>query len=85
MSGYRSYPEIPSIAQRPDQARAAHKFNDFHTVGTLVRYWEHEKIGEPTGIARTSTHAYLFGNTVAAVLLEGVAAAIPLANLEVIS
>ena len=82
---YSSYPEAPSIVPRPAPAREVEKFNAMFPVGTLVRYWDREKVGKPVGIARTSVAAYVFGNTVAAVWLDGVANAIPLANVEVIS
>ena len=82
---YLENPESNSMVLEWTAARAALNFNAMHRTGTLVRYWAEEKVGDPTGTAKTATAAYVFGDIVAAVCLEGVANVIPLENLEVIS
>jgi len=98
---YLENPEGASVTLRLNANRAALHFNAMHPIGTRVRYWADEKVGEPTGTARTNTAAYVFGDIVAAVGLEvpvdsapngvlslGITAAtvvVPLDNVEVIA
>jgi len=82
---YLENPEGASVTLRLNANRAALHFNAMYPIGTSVRYWADEKVGEPTGTARTNTAAYVFGDILAAVCLEGVVTVIPLENLEVIA
>ena len=97
---YLENPEGASVTLGLNANRAALHFNAMHPIGTRVRYWADEKVGEPTGTARTNTAAYVFGDIVAAVGLETTAAqvsddaalclktvtiVVPLDNVEVVS
>ena len=57
-------------------------FNRVHEVGTLVRYWNGAKEGEPSGIEKTRTEARVLGDHTVVVWLEGVAGCVSLSHIE---
>jgi hypothetical protein len=64
---------------------AVSAFNDAYPVGTAVEYWTGGRQGEPAGIAKTATPAYLLAGEIAVVCLEDVMGCINLFKVKAVS
>ena len=58
-------------------------FNAAMPVGTMVRYWKMDRVGEPSGSGKTRTPAQILSGHTAVVWIEGCSGCISVSHVEV--
>lgn len=66
------------------QEKKVEEFNSKYPVGTTVRYWRGEKLGDPSGIGKTNHEATLLSGHTAVVWIEGCTGCVCLSHVEVV-
>ena len=59
------------------------QFNAATPVGTMVRYWKMDRVGEPSGSGKTRTPAQILSGHTAVVWIEGCSGCVALSHEEV--
>jgi hypothetical protein len=70
--------------ERMDSEEAVRQFNEYHPVGTEVRYWTGPREGEPSGRGPTRSPAELLGGHTPVVWVVGHPACIALSHVDVV-
>lgn len=73
----------PRTSQAKAEAEAA-AFNAAHPIGTLVRYWRMDRVGEPSGQGETYWQATVLGNHTAVAWIDGCSGCIALTHVQVV-